>query len=102
MNNIFGFEMSYRELVKQIPRPMYEMLSEKLLDALLEAKGGDKVPSSLAKTILYYAQRDRLASDAGLINLLKALVLADPESAATVLDEFGLEDVKLALRSAEQ
>ena len=94
--------MSYRELVKQIPRPMYEMLSEKLLDALLEAKDGDKVPSSLAKTILYYAQRDQLASDAGLINLLKALALADQEKADAILDDFGLEDVKLALRSAER
>lgn len=94
--------MSYRELVKQIPRPMYEMLSERFLDALLEAKEGGKVPSSLAKTVLYYAQRERLASDAGLISLLRALVLADPEKTIAILDEFGLEEVKLALSSAER
>jgi len=57
--------MSYRELVKQIPRPMYTKLSERLLDALLEASDGGDVPSSLAKTILYYAQRDSLAGEAG-------------------------------------
>lgn len=93
--------MSYRELVKRIPRPMYAKLSERLLDALLEASGGGNVPSSLAKTILYYAQRDRLASDAGLINLMKALVIVDPERAGAILDEFGLEEIKLALKSAE-
>ena len=93
--------MSYRDLVKQIPRPMHEMLSERILDALLEAKEGGSVPSSLAKTVLYYAQREQLASDAGLANLLKALTLADMESAITILEEFGLKEAKLALMSVE-
>ncbi|RLI09652.1 hypothetical protein DRO42_03715 [Candidatus Bathyarchaeota archaeon] len=94
--------MSYRELVKRIPHAMYERLSEKLMDVLLEAKGGGDVPSSLAKTILYYWQRDQLASEAGLVNLLQAVEIADPEGATAVLDEFGLEEVKLALRPAER
>ena len=46
--------MEYRELVKSIPRPMREGLSENLMDILLEAKDGGNVPSSVAKTILYY------------------------------------------------
>lgn len=94
--------MSYSELVKLIPRPMYSLLSERLLDALLEAKDGGNVPSSLAKTILYYAQRDRLASDAGLINLLRALNIADSEKVTTILDEFGLEEIKQAMSSIER
>jgi hypothetical protein len=94
--------MSYRDLVKSIPRPMYSLLSERLLDALLEAKDGGNVPSSLAKTILYYAQRDRLASDAGLINLLNALDMADPQKVTEILDEFGFEEEKLKLSSAER
>lgn len=88
-------------LVKQIPRPMYEMLSERLLDALLEAKEGGNVPSSLAKTILYYAQREQLASEAGLSNLLKALSQADLESAVSILEEFGIKKAKIALKSIE-
>jgi len=94
--------MSYRDLVKLIPRPMYSLLSERLLDALLEAKDGGNVPSSLAKTILYYAQRDSLASDAGLINLLRALNMADSEKVTTILDEFGLEEIKQAMSSIER
>ena len=89
--------MSTKELVKQIPNSMYRMLSEKLMDAILEAKSGDNVPSSLAKTILYYWQRDQLASEAGLINLLQAAQLADPDRTATILDEFGLEEIRVAL-----
>lgn len=93
--------MSYRELVQRIPRPMYEKLSEKLLDALLEAEGGAIVPSSLAKTVLYFAQREQLSSVAGLTNLLNALTLADPDKAIKILEEFGIEDAKTELRIAE-
>ncbi len=89
--------MSYRELVKKIPRPMYEMLSERLLDALLEANKGENVPSSLARTVLYYAQRERLSSVAGLTNLLNALFLADPEKAVTLLAEFGLDKAEISM-----
>ena len=92
--------MEYRELVKSVPRPMREGLSENLMDILLEAKGGD-VPTSLAKTILYYWQRDQLASEAGLTNLLRAVTEADPIKTAAVLDDFGLEEIKLAISPAE-
>jgi hypothetical protein len=98
---MLGYVMSHMELVKQIPRPMYEMLSERLLDALLEAKEGGNVPSSLAKTILYYAQREQLGSEAGLSNLLKALSLADLEKAVSILEEFGIKKAKIALMSIE-
>jgi len=93
--------MEYRELVKSVPRPMREGLSENLMDILLEAKDGGDVPTSLAKTILYYWQRDQLASEAGLTNLLRAVVEANPIQTAAVLDDFGLEEIKLAISPAE-
>ena len=93
--------MEYRELVKSVPRPMREGLSENLMDILLEAKDGGNVPTSLAKTILYYWQRDQLASEAGLTNLLRAVAEADPIKTATVLDDFGLEEIKLAISPSE-
>jgi hypothetical protein len=76
---------------------MREQLSERLMDVLLEAEEGDSVPSSLAKTILYYWQRNQLASEAGLMAVLKAVNEADTIKAARVMDEFGLEEIKLAL-----
>ena len=93
--------MEYRELVKSVPRPMRKGLSENLMDILLEAKDGGDVPTSLAKTILYYWQRDQLASEAGLTNLLRAVAEADPIKTAAVLDDFGLEEIKLAISPAE-
>ena len=89
--------MEYRELVRSIPKPMRESLSEKFMDLLLEAKEADAVPSSVAKTILYYWQRDQLASEAGLTTLFKTVVEADPEKALGIIDDFGLEEIKLAI-----
>lgn len=86
-------------MVEHIPQPMYEELSERLLDALLETKEGGNVPSSLAKALLHQAQREQLASDIGLSILLEALALADLEKVVAILDEFKLEKVKLGLKS---
>ena len=96
-----GAELSYRDLVKRIPRPLYSQLSEKLMDALLEAKEGEKVPSSITKAILFYWQRDKLASQAGLVNLFEALTTINMPKAESILDEFGLEEVKLELRNVK-
>ena len=85
----------YREIVKVIPLEVRRPLSEKLSDVLLDAKEGKKVPSSICKHILYYWHRDELHSDPGLMNLLKAVELADPKEANIVLDEFNLSEIKL-------
>ena len=89
--------MDYRAMVKSIPQTIRRPISEKLIDVLLEAKEGKKVPSSICKHILYYWNRDKLHSDPGLMNLLKAVELADPEEANIVLDEFNLNEIKLAI-----
>jgi hypothetical protein len=94
--------MDYRELAKSIPRPLRGPFSEKLMDALLEAKDGTKIPPSITKAILYYWQRDRLASVECLTNLLKAVATADPQKAINAMDEFGLEEIKIAFRIVEK
>jgi len=92
--------MDKREMVKSIPKPLKRIISDKLIDVMLEAKDGSKVPSSLAKTILSYWQRDQLASEAGLINLLQAVEYANPLKAASVLDDFGLVLVSESMRAS--
>jgi len=87
-------------MVKSIPKPLKRVISDKLIDVMLEAKDGSKVPSSLAKTILSYWQRDQLASEAGLINLLQAVEYANPLKAASVLDDFGLVLVSESMRAS--
>jgi hypothetical protein len=92
--------MDKREMVKSIPKPLKRVISDKLIDVMLEAKDGSKVPSSLAKTILSYWQRDQLASEAGLINLLQAVEYVNPLKAASVLDDFGLVLVSESMRAS--
>ena len=92
--------MSYRELVKSIPKTMRDLLAERLIDVMLEAKDGSRVPSSLAKTILFYWQRDQLSSEAGLTNLLEGVSYADPDKAFSVMEGLGLEELKVAFRPA--
>ena len=98
--SVLVVEMGYREFVKSIPATMRELLAERLIDVMLEAKDGSRVPSSLAKTILFYWQREQLASEAGLTNLLEAVSYADPDRAFTVMESLGLEKLKLAFRPA--
>ena len=59
--------MGYREFVKSIPATMRELLAERLVDVMLEAKDGSRVPSSLAKTILFYWQRVDQPAGGGLL-----------------------------------
>jgi hypothetical protein len=83
-------DMGYKNLVKKVKDEERNVLSVKLTDLLLEAKGGADVPSSLAKKILYKWQGDQLSSDEGLKYLLKAAMKADEEQAKAILDEMGL------------
>jgi hypothetical protein len=46
---------------------------------------------------LYYWQRDQLASEAGLTTLFKTVFEADLEKAIAIIDDFGLEEIKLAI-----
>ena len=96
--SVLVVEMGYREFVKSIPATMRELLAERLIDVMLEAKDGSRVPSSLAKTILFYWQREQLASEAGLTNLLEAVSYADPDRAFTIMESLGLEKLKLTFR----
>jgi hypothetical protein len=80
---------------------MRELIADKFMDVLLEASNGDAVPSSLAKTILYYWQRDQLASNAGLTTVMKAVMEADPAKAIAIIDELGLTELKLAISPGE-
>ncbi|MEM2127470.1 MAG: hypothetical protein QW486_05495 [Candidatus Bathyarchaeia archaeon] len=82
--------MSYREMVGRIPRSMYKRLSERLIDALLESREGDKLPSYLAKSILFHWQRDTLESEDGISILIEALAKLEPSKAQSTLKEFGL------------
>ena len=94
--------MSLREIAKRIPIDARELFIEKIVDAILSSDKTQSLPGELSKTILFYWQRDQLASDAGIEKLLEAAVLLEPELAITTLkEELGLEEVAEMLKKRQ-
>ena len=90
------------EVVAKIPRSSRSSLSTQLVDILLNAKGGDKLSSSLAKSFLYLWQKDRLEEDEGLEVLLKAALALDAEATLKQLRESNLDEVADAIQKTQQ
>ena len=94
--------MAYKKAVKKIPTEKRERLSAKLIDLILKSKNADKMPSSLAKTILHYWQQGPLTNEAGLAVLLKAAVVLESDKTMNFLEEeLQLLDVVKAIKVAE-
>jgi hypothetical protein len=91
--------MALEKIVRKIPSSSWEATSEKLIDIVLNSPNSSKMPSGLAKTILYYWQRDQLATEIGLQRLLEASTHIDPERTIEVLKELGLQEVVAVLES---
>jgi len=81
-----------------IPESLWDVTSEKLIDIVLNSANANKMPSDLAKTILYYWQRDQLATEIGLQRLIEAAMLLEPEKTVSVMEEMGLQELVVALR----
>ncbi len=90
--------MALEKIVKKIPSSSWEATSEKLVDIVLNSSNADKMPSGLAKTILYYWQRDQLATEVGLQRLLEASMMLDLERTLAVFNELGLQEVVAVLQ----
>jgi len=91
--------MALEKIARRIPSSSWEVTSERLIDIVLNSKHANKMPSGLAKTILYYWQRDQLASEIGLQRLLEASLHIDPEKTIEALKELGLQELVTVLES---
>jgi hypothetical protein len=91
--------MALEKIVRKIPSSYWEETSEKLIDIVLNSPNANKMPSGLAKTILYYWQRDQLATEIGLQRLLEASMIVDPEKTVDVLKESGFQELVAVLES---
>ncbi len=92
--------MALEKIVRKIPSSSWEVASEKLIDIVLNSPNANKMPSGLAKTILYYWQRDQLATEVGLQRLLEASMAIDPEKTIDVLRELGFQEVVTVLETS--
>ena len=77
--------MVSEEAIREIPGEIRGELATRLVDLLLEAKEGVKLPSSKAKRLLQlWSLGELLEGDEGV----------DPEGLKGILDEYGLERLK--------
>ncbi|RLI07123.1 hypothetical protein DRO24_03675 [Candidatus Bathyarchaeota archaeon] len=87
--------MVSEEAIRGIPGGIRGELATRLVDLLLEAKEGVKLPSSKAKRLLQlWSLGELLESDEGLELLLEGAAAVDPEGLRGILDEYGLERLK--------
>lgn len=86
-------------VVEGIPNSLYEDLSKKLVGLVLGTQDKDAIPTDLAKKIIYLWRQDQLASPTGILALLEAANMANPEAAYATLYELGLQEVVVTLKS---
>ena len=90
--------MSLEKIARNIPASLWNDASEKLIDVVLNSANASKMPSDLAKTILYYWQRDQLATEIGLHRLLEASMILEPEKTMSLMGELGLSEIVAMLK----
>lgn len=85
--------MAMEKIARRIPTSLWDIASEKLVDITLNSSNAGRMPSDLAKTILYYWQRDQLATEIGLQRLLEASMILEPEKTIRVMGDLGLPEI---------
>jgi len=88
-------------ITTKIPENMRQAISEKLTDIILNTQNIEKMPATLAKTILRQWQNNQLNTEAGLQNLIQAAAVVDPEKTITSLEEVGLTELAQQLKTKE-
>jgi len=92
--------VAVEEAVRKIPTSLWKTASERMIDIVLNSSNADDMPSDLAKTILYYWQRDQLATEIGLQRLLEAAMRLEPERTISFVEELGLPELVVILRQS--
>lgn len=90
--------MAVEKIARKIPESLWEVASERLIDIILNSPNAGKMPSSLAKTILYYWQRDQLTTEVGLERLIEAALIIEPEKTVRLMEDLGLPEVVVMMR----
>jgi hypothetical protein len=90
--------MALEKIARKIPASLWNVASEKLVDVTLNSQNARKMPSDLAKTILYYWQRDQLATEVGLHRLLEASMILEPDKTISLMEELGLSEIVVMLK----
>lgn len=86
-------------VIESIPTSLRGDLSKKLIGIVTGSQDKNAIPTELAKKIIYLWRRDQMAAPVGLMALLEGAMMVDAEETHNVLDELGLSQVTVHLRS---
>ena len=89
-----GKTLSLIEVVLKVPVVLRATLADKLIDLILNSPRADQLPSDLAKTILFYWQRDQLPTETGLQRLLEASMTVSPDETLKLFEDLGLTEAR--------
>jgi hypothetical protein len=88
--------MDYPKIVEMIPAEKWGPLSDQLTGVILGSKNDERMPNTLANTILLHMKNSTTGTKSGLTALLEAAILLDAEKTIGALGEMQL------LKVAEQ
>jgi len=87
------------EAINNIPVSLYKKLSDKLVSIILDSDDRDAISAEVTKKIIYLWRQDQLASPTGIETLLRAGVKVDQTAVEKILDDLGLEEVIVGVRT---
>ena len=87
------------EVMNKIPVSLYTNLSDKLVSVILDSDDRDAISTEETKKIIYLWRQDQLASPIGIETLLKAGSKIDQVAVERILDNLGLQEIAVAIRS---
>lgn len=87
------------EVMNKIPVSLYTNLSDKLVSVILDSDDRDAISTEETKKIIYLWRQDQLASPIGIETLLRAGSKIDQIAVERILDNLGLQEIAVAIRS---
>ena len=87
------------EVMNKIPVSLYTNLSDKLVSVILDSDDRDAISTEETKKIIYLWRQDQLASPIGIETLLRAGSKIDQFAVERILDNLGLQEISVAIRS---
>jgi hypothetical protein len=87
------------EAINEIPVSLYKKITDKLVSIILESDDRNAISAEETKKIIYLWRQDQLASPTGIETLLKSGIKVDRGAVEKVLDDMGLHDVIVMVKS---
>lgn len=93
------FTVMTKMVGENVPASLYKPISDKLISVILDSEVSSAISTETTKKIIYLWRQDQLASPTGIDTLLRAAVKVDLTETSKILDDFGLQELKVAVKN---